>query len=72
MPDLPFFEGHPTYHRYRTASGDIILMPSAGRFFMALHPESRLNEASYALGNGLGVLETMLAGVWFSGSLMSG
>ena len=64
MPDVPFINGEATYHRYLTPSGNIVVMPSASTlFFMALNPEeSGINDSSYALGNGLGVFETMLAG----------
>jgi len=64
MPDVPFLNGQATYHRYMTPSGNIVVMPSASTlFFMALNPsESGINSAYSALGNGYGVLETMLAG----------
>jgi hypothetical protein len=64
MPDVPFIDGQATYHRYLTPSGNIVVMPSASTlFFMALNPEeSGINDSNYALGNGLGVFETMLAG----------
>lgn len=64
MPDVPFIDGQATYHQYLTPSGNIVVMPSASTlFFMALDPEaSGINDASYALGNGLGVFETMIAG----------
>jgi hypothetical protein len=64
MPDVPFIDGQATYHQYLTPSGNIVVMPSATTlFFMALNPEvSGIDDASYALGNGLGVFETMLAG----------
>jgi hypothetical protein len=64
MPDVPFIKGQATYHQYLTPSGNIVVMPSATTlFFMALNPEaSGIDDASYALGNGLGVFETMLAG----------
>jgi hypothetical protein len=64
MPDVPFLDGQATYHRYMTPSGNIVVMPSASTlFFMAANPEeSGLNQASAGLGNGIGTLETMLAG----------
>lgn len=64
MPDVPFIDGQATYHRYLAPSGNIVVIPSATTlFFMALNPEvSGLNDAYGALGNGIGVLETMLAG----------
>jgi hypothetical protein len=64
MPDIPFIDGQATYHRYLTPSGNIVLLPSATTlFFMALNPEeSGLSAANAVLGNGVGVLETMLAG----------
>jgi len=64
MPDIPFIEGQATYHEYLTPSGNIVVMPSATTlFFMALNPEeSGIDDSSYALGNGLGVFETLLAG----------
>ena len=64
MPDVPFIDGQATYHRYMTPSGNVVVMPSATTlFFMALNPDtSGINGAYSALGNGLGVLETMLAG----------
>ena len=64
MPNIPFIDGQATYHRYMTPSGNIVVMPSATTlFFMALHPDaSGINNAYSALGNGVGVLETMLAG----------
>jgi len=64
MPNIPFVDGQATYHRYMTPSGNIVVMPSATTlFFMALHPDaSGINNAYSALGNGVGVLETMLAG----------
>ena len=64
MPNIPFINGQATYHEYLTPSGNVVVMPSATTlFFMALNPEeSGINDSSYALGNGLGVFETMLAG----------
>ncbi|MBM3151903.1 MAG: hypothetical protein FJZ96_06840 [Chloroflexi bacterium] len=64
VPDVPFIDGQATFHQYLTPSGNIVLLPSATTlFFMALNPEaSGLNDAYGALGNGIGVLETMLAG----------
>ena len=64
MPDVPFINGQATYHRYMTPSGNIVVMPSASTlFFMALNPDSSgINDAYGVLGNGIGVLETMLAG----------
>jgi hypothetical protein len=64
MPNVPFIDGQATYHRYMTPSGNIVVMPSATTlFFMALHPDaSGINNVYSALGNGVGVLETMLAG----------
>ena len=64
MPDLPFIGGQATYHEYLTPSGDKVVVPSASTlFFMALNPEaSGLNQANAALGDGIGVMETMLAG----------
>ncbi len=64
MPDVPFIDGQATYHRYQTPSGNIVVMPSATTlFFMALSPdESGFDQASVGLGNGIGALETMLAG----------
>ena len=64
MPNVPFIDGQATYHRYLTPSGIIVVMPSASTlFFMALNPQaSGINQASSELGNGVGALETMLAG----------
>ncbi len=64
MPNIPFINGQATYHRYMTPSGNIVVMPSATTlFFMALHPDaSGINNAYSALGNGIGALETMMAG----------
>jgi hypothetical protein len=64
MPDVPFIDGQATYHRYQTPSGNIVVMPSATTlFFMALNPdESGFDQASAGLGNGVGALETLLAG----------
>ncbi|MBL8080496.1 MAG: hypothetical protein JNM55_21170 [Anaerolineales bacterium] len=64
MPDLPFIDGQATYHEYLTPSGNLVVLPSATTlFFMAVNPEaSGLSQADSYLGNGLGVLETMLAG----------
>lgn len=64
MPNVPFINGQATYHRYLTASGNIVVMPSASTlFFMAVSPDqSGFSQANSALGNGVGALETMLAG----------
>jgi hypothetical protein len=64
MPDIPFVNGEATYHEYLTPSGNVVLMPSASSlFFMAVNPgASGFNQANSELGNGIGVLETMLAG----------
>lgn len=64
MPDVPFIDGQATYHQYLTPSGNVVLLPSATTlFFMAVDPNaSGLDQADSALGNGIGVLETMLAG----------
>jgi hypothetical protein len=64
MPDVPFIDGQATYHRYRTPSGNVVVLPSASTlFFMALNPqESGFDQANSELGNGIGALETMLAG----------
>jgi len=64
MPDIPFINGQATYHEYLTPSGNIVLLPSASTlFFMAANPTtSGLDQADSALGNGIGALETMLAG----------
>jgi hypothetical protein len=64
MPDVPFIDGQATYHEYLTPSGNLVVLPSATTlFFMAANPEaSGLNQADSSLGNGFGVLETMLAG----------
>jgi hypothetical protein len=64
MPNIPFIDGQATYHEYLTPSGNLVVLPSATTlFFMAVNPEaSGLSQADSYLGNGLGVLETMLAG----------
>jgi len=64
MPSVPFIDGQATYHRYLTPSGNIVVMPSASTlFFMAASPDqSGFSQANSALGNGIGALETMLAG----------
>ena len=64
MPDVPFIIGQATYHKFQTPSGNIVLLPSASTlFFMAANPKaSGLNQANSVLGNGIGALETMLAG----------
>ncbi len=64
MPAVPFIDGQATYHEYLTPSGNLVVLPSATTlFFMAANPEaSGLNQADSSLGNGLSVLETMLAG----------
>jgi len=64
MPDIPFINGEATYHEYLTPSGNVVLMPSASTlFFMAANPgASGFNQANSELGNGIGALETMLAG----------
>ncbi len=64
MPAVPFIDGQATYHEYLTPSGNLVVLPSASTlFFMAMNSEaSGLNQADSSLGNGLGVLETMLAG----------
>jgi hypothetical protein len=71
MPNVPFINGQATYHEYLTPSGNVVVMPSATTlFFMALNPEeSGMNASNYALGNGLGVFETMLAGYVSPGDL---
>jgi hypothetical protein len=64
MPDVPFIDGQATYHEYLTPSGNRVVLPSATTlFFMAANPEaSGIMDVDSSLGNGLGVLETMLAG----------
>jgi hypothetical protein len=64
MPNVPFLNGQATYHEYLTPNGNVVLLPSATTlFFMAANPKaSGLNQANSVLGNGMGALETMLAG----------
>ena len=51
-----------TYHRYRTPSGNILVLPSLGTlFFMALNPKaSGLTGANSMLGNGVSILFMLL------------
>jgi hypothetical protein len=63
--DLPFNQSLPleaNYHRYETASGDMVVLPSASTlFFMALNPkESGLADAVSMSSNGIGGLITFL------------
>ena len=53
-----------TYHRYKTASGNILVLPSpATLFFMAMHPqESGLSGAQDMLGNGASILFALIGG----------
>ena len=57
--DLPFgqtIDLEANYHRYQTASGNIVVLPSASTlFFMAMNPQtSGLANTYGGLGNGLG------------------
>ena len=53
-----------TYHRYKTASGNILVLPSPTTlFFMAMHPqESGLSGAQDMLGNGASILFALIGG----------
>jgi len=57
--DLPFgqtIDLEANYHRYQTASGNIVVLPSASTlFFMAMNPQiSGLSSSYGSLGNGYG------------------
>jgi len=63
--DLPFgqtIDLEANYHRFQTASGNIVVLPSASTlFFMAMNPqESGLSSAYGGLGNGYGSLISFL------------
>ena len=53
-----------TYHRYRTPSGNVLVLPEPiTLFFMAQHPtESGLNNAQSMLGNGASILTLLVGG----------
>ncbi len=66
--DLPFGQSlnlNADYHRYQTANGNIVVLPSAStRFFMAMNPqESGLANSVGMMGNGYGGLITFLGAV---------
>lgn len=63
--DLPFNQSldlEANYHRFQTAEGDIVVLPSASTlFFMAMHPqESGLAASAGMMSNGFGSLITFL------------
>ncbi len=63
--DLPFGQSlnlNADYHRYQTANGNIVVLPSASTlFFMAMNPqESGLANSVGMMGNGYGGLITFL------------
>ena len=63
--DLPFNQSlnlEANYHRYETADGNIVVLPSASTlFFMAMNPqESGLSDAVGMMGNGYGGLISFL------------
>jgi hypothetical protein len=63
--DLPFGQTlnlDANYHRYETASGNVVVLPSASTlFFMAMNPqESGLADSVGMMGNGAGGLITFL------------
>ena len=53
-----------TFHRYRTPSGNVLVLPEpVTLFFMAQHPaESGLNNAQSMLGNGASILTLLVGG----------
>lgn len=66
--DLPFNQSlslEANYHRFQTASGNIVVLPSASTlFFMAMNPqESGLTGSVGMIGNGYGSLITFLGAV---------
>jgi hypothetical protein len=66
--DLPFGQSlnlDANYHRYQTANGNIVVLPSASTlFFMAMNPqESGLANSVGMMGNGYGGLITFLGAV---------
>jgi hypothetical protein len=66
--DLPFNQSlnlEANYHRFQTASGNVVVLPSASTlFFMAMNPqESGLNGSIGMVGNGYGSLITFLGSV---------
>ncbi|GAP21928.1 hypothetical protein [Leptolinea tardivitalis] len=66
--DLPFGQSlnlNADYHRYQTANGNIVVLPSASTlFFMAMNPqESGLANSVGMMGNGYGGLITFLGAV---------
>ena len=63
--DLPFGQSldlQADYHRFQTANGDIVVLPSASTlFFMAMHPqESGLADSAGMMSNGYGSIITFL------------
>ena len=63
--DLPFGQSlnlEANYHRYQTANGNVVVLPSASTlFFMAMNPqESGLTNSVGMMGNGYGSLITFL------------
>jgi hypothetical protein len=63
--DLPFGQSldlEANYHRYQTADGNLVVLPSASTlFFMAMNPqESGLADSVGMMGNGFGSLITFL------------
>lgn len=65
---LPFNQSlslEANYHRFQTASGNVVILPSASTlFFMAMHPqESGLANSVGMVGNGYGGLITFLGQV---------
>lgn len=66
--DLPFGQSidlEANYHRYQTADGNIVILPSASTlFFMAMNPqESGLADAVGSMGNGYAGLISFLGAV---------
>jgi hypothetical protein len=63
--DLPFNQSlnlEANYHRYQTANGNVVVLPSASTlFFMAMNPqESGLDSSVGMMSNGFGSLTTFL------------
>ena len=63
--DLPFGQSldlEANYHRYQTADGNMVILPSASTlFFMAMNPqESGLADSAGMMSNGFGGLITFL------------
>ena len=63
--DLPFGQSldlEANYHRYQTADGNMVILPSASTlFFMAMNPqESGLADSAGMMSNGYGGLITFL------------